>query len=73
MVAPGANPARIALKFDGAKTMVIDEVGHLMLHTSAGDLVQQAPVIYQDIDGLSPPPPIPVFSRSAASRPANCR
>ena len=51
VVAPGADPARIALAFDGVRTLSLDPHGNLVLETSQGDLVQHKPVIYQDIGG----------------------
>jgi hypothetical protein len=50
-VAPGANPAAIALKFEGAKSMALDAAGALILHAAGGDLVQRAPVAYQTVGG----------------------
>jgi uncharacterized repeat protein (TIGR01451 family) len=50
-VAPGANPNRIRLKFDGARDVRVDEGGDLVLATGAGDLRQQKPVAYQMLGG----------------------
>src|SRR5262245_58606979 len=50
VVAPGARADRIALSFDGANAMKVDERGDLIGSTAAGDLVQHAPVIYQTND-----------------------
>jgi hypothetical protein len=47
VVAPGANPAAIRLSFQGTQGLSIDAQGDLMVHTAAGDLVEQAPVLYQ--------------------------
>ncbi|MGH9197198.1 MAG: SBBP repeat-containing protein, partial [Acidimicrobiia bacterium] len=52
VVAPGADPTRIAIGFDGADQATLNEKGDLILHTAAGDLVQQAPFIYQQIGPL---------------------
>jgi hypothetical protein len=51
VVAPGADPRRITLAFDGVRKLSLDPSGRLVLETSEGDLVQHAPVIYQDIGG----------------------
>jgi hypothetical protein len=52
VLAPGADPARIGLRFEGTEQMEVDEVGDLVLHTPAGKVRQQKPVIYQEADGL---------------------
>ena len=48
VVAPGADPSRIRLRFDGAQRLRVDAAGDLVVTTAAGDLVQQAPVLYQE-------------------------
>jgi uncharacterized repeat protein (TIGR01451 family) len=48
-VAPGADPSRIALKFDGASTRL--EKGDLVLSTRAGDIRFHAPYVYQQDGG----------------------
>jgi len=48
IVGAGANPERIALAFEGVKTLSIDQGGNLVLETPGGTLVQQKPVIYQN-------------------------
>ncbi len=50
-VAPGADPERIILTFAGARNVSVDRLGSLVVTTKAGDLVQQRPFVYQDIDG----------------------
>jgi photosystem II stability/assembly factor-like uncharacterized protein len=47
-VAPGADPSAITLNFSGQQGMQIDNQGNLILQTSAGNVVEQAPVAYQD-------------------------
>ena len=47
VVAPGASLRTIALAFDGSTDRKIDRQGNLLVGTSAGTLVQHAPVIYQ--------------------------
>src|SRR5262249_38083791 len=51
VVAPGADPAAIALEFDGGERLEVDADGTLVTHTAAGDLRQPPPVVYQDVDG----------------------
>jgi hypothetical protein len=48
VVAPGADPAVITLAFEGAESLALDGSGNLVLHTGAGDVVEHAPVLYQD-------------------------
>jgi Beta-propeller repeat len=52
VVAPGAKPSDIQLAFSGANSISLDAQGDLVLHTSSGDVLQRAPVIYQDIGGV---------------------
>jgi hypothetical protein len=51
VVAPDADPRRIALAFEGVQTLSLDQHGNLVLRTSQGDIAQHKPVIYQDIGG----------------------
>lgn len=48
IVAPGVDPSHVRLQVDGAKRLRIDASGNLIARTAAGDVVQHAPVIYQD-------------------------
>jgi len=52
VVAPGADPKKIALRFRGADKLEIDVEGNLVLRTAGGDIHQHKPVIYQEIDGF---------------------
>src|SRR6266581_2224024 len=52
VVAPGANPKKIALRFQGADKLEIDAEGDLVLHTAGGEMRQHKPVIYQEIEGV---------------------
>ena len=54
-VAPGADPSRIRLRFDGARAMRLGPNGDLLLSTGAGELIQQAPVAYQEVNGIRRP------------------
>jgi hypothetical protein len=51
VVAPGGDPGRIRLAFQGADAMTIGAQGELVLHTAGGDVVQHAPVVYQEAGG----------------------
>jgi hypothetical protein len=51
VLAPGANPSVIQLSFQGTQGMRLDPQGNLVLETSGGDVVEQAPVVYQTING----------------------
>jgi hypothetical protein len=55
VVAPGANPGVIKLAIDGAESITLDDQGNLVLHTSGGDVVEQAPVVYQESGGVRQP------------------
>src|SRR5438034_503639 len=52
VVAPGADPERIVLGFQGGERLEINAEGELVLHAGGGALRQQKPVIYQEIDGV---------------------
>jgi len=51
VVAPGADPARIRLAFDGARRRLLDANGDLVLETAAGVIRHRRPKAYQTIDG----------------------
>jgi photosystem II stability/assembly factor-like uncharacterized protein len=51
VVSPGTSHRAIALAFEGSTHLKIDRRGNLLVETSAGTLVQHAPVIYQDKSG----------------------
>jgi hypothetical protein len=46
IVAPGVDPSRIRLQVDGAKRLRVDGSGNLVAETSAGNVIQHAPVLY---------------------------
>ncbi|MCZ6491454.1 MAG: SBBP repeat-containing protein [Acidobacteria bacterium] len=52
VVAPGADPDAIRLGFEGADEIGLDHHGNLILQTAGGELLQRAPVIYQEIEGV---------------------
>ena len=51
IVAPGVDPAQIALDVAGVDTLRIDAGGNLVMGTALGDIVQRKPVVYQQIQG----------------------
>ena len=51
VVAPGADPTRITLNFQGVQALEVSTAGDLVLNTGHGELVQHKPVIYQTING----------------------
>lgn len=50
-VAPMADPAQIALEFEGSDSIEIDAAGDLLIHTKAGTIRQKKPVSFQSVDG----------------------
>ena len=50
-VAPGADPGQIRLHYQGIENLWIDEGGALHVVTPLGEVVDDAPFIYQDIGG----------------------
>src|SRR5882724_9099407 len=52
VVAPGADPEKIVLGFQGAERLQINAEGELVLHAAGGAIHQRVPVIYQEIDGV---------------------
>jgi hypothetical protein len=52
MVAPGADPKAIHLRFDGAQQLSLDAKGQLIVKTQDGEVIQHRPLIYQEIGGV---------------------
>jgi glucose/arabinose dehydrogenase len=52
IVAPGADPAQIALKFEGATEITLENDGDLLLGTGRGGVVLHAPIVYQEVEGV---------------------
>ena len=46
-IAPGAEPSRVAMRFDGATNTRISDTGDLVLSLPGGDVVMHAPRAYQ--------------------------
>ena len=55
IVDPGADPRVIRLRFEGASRLSIDASGNLVISMAGGDLIERAPVAYQEIDGVRRP------------------
>ncbi|HUO05401.1 MAG TPA: SBBP repeat-containing protein, partial [Candidatus Binataceae bacterium] len=51
VVAPGADAGKIQLSFAGAKELTLNSGGDLVVHLADGDLVEHAPVVYQQVGG----------------------
>ena len=54
-VAPGADPSRIVVSYEGIDGLSLDDAGVLHIRTPRGEMLDQAPVIYQDIGGQRVP------------------
>ncbi len=50
-VAAGADYAQIVMQYSGIQGLYVDEAGALHVQTALGELVDEAPYIYQEIDG----------------------
>jgi hypothetical protein len=51
VVAPGTDPSQIAIAFSGVDGMRLDDDGNLVLDAKGGQVIQRAPVVYQEIAG----------------------
>jgi hypothetical protein len=51
IVAPGADPTRIRLGFQGAEALALDSQGDLILRIAGGELRLRQPFIYQEGEG----------------------
>lgn len=54
VVRPGADPAQIVMAFDGVQPK-LNNNGSLQIRTSVNTIVEQAPYVYQQIDGRETP------------------
>lgn len=45
---PGADPGRIAMRFDGALKVAVDQAGDLRVEMEGGSLALKLPVVFQD-------------------------
>ncbi len=48
VVAPGADPAAIRMRFEGAERTSIDTEGDLLMECGGGQLVEKRPYVYQE-------------------------
>jgi hypothetical protein len=55
IVALGANPALIGLRFTGNRGLKIDGSGNLLISSAADDIVLHKPIAYQEHDGARQP------------------
>lgn len=56
VLAPGADPNAIALRFEGARRLRLDRTGDVIVTLpDGGTLVHRAPVVYQERDGRREP------------------
>ena len=51
VVSPGADPTVIQLGFKGMEKVELDDEGNLVLAVEGGQVVQHAPIIYQEANG----------------------
>jgi gliding motility-associated-like protein len=47
LLAPRANPARVALRYDGASSLALDAAGNLVIKTTVGTTTELAPKAFQ--------------------------
>ncbi len=51
VVAPGADPKAIELRFQGAKKLTVNRDGALVIGLGDDEVIEHAPVVYQEIGG----------------------
>ena len=51
VLAPGADPKSIRIKHQGQRELAIDEQGDLVIRTAAGELRQEKPYVFQEVNG----------------------
>ena len=54
VVAPGADPKPIRLRFDGAKALKLDSAGSLVIAADNGEVAFHKPVVYQMAGAVTP-------------------
>lgn len=52
ILAPRANPHTIGLTFAGAQSLRLDTQGNVIVHMVNGDIRQEKPVAYQEVNGV---------------------
>jgi len=55
VVGPGGDPRQIRFGFEGADAMHLDAAGNLLLSLPGGDVVERAPFVYQEVNGVRKP------------------
>jgi hypothetical protein len=55
VVNPGADPSSIRLSWQGLQSVQLDSRNNLLLRTAGGTVTQQAPVLYQELNGQRQP------------------
>jgi hypothetical protein len=53
IVQPGADPSMIGVEFEGADTIVINDEGELVATIGEREVIQQRPLIYQEVGGAT--------------------
>ena len=51
VVAPGADPAKIKMAFEGAEELTLDDQGNVVVGIPSGEVLLNAPVMYQETNG----------------------
>jgi hypothetical protein len=51
-VTPGTETSRIAIRFDGAQKLALEQGGDLRIETAAGPLTMRVPAVYQEPAGV---------------------
>lgn len=52
VVAPGADPKKVEIAFEGVERLRTENKGDLILQTASGDLRLHKPLVYQEFDGV---------------------
>ncbi|HSE18999.1 MAG TPA: SBBP repeat-containing protein, partial [Pyrinomonadaceae bacterium] len=50
VIKPGSDVSQVRFSFAGADKLHVDETGDLFIHVNGEEMIQRAPVIYQDTD-----------------------
>jgi hypothetical protein len=51
LVAPGADPQAIGIRFQGARKLTLNRDGALVIGLGGSEVIEPAPVVYQEIGG----------------------
>ena len=55
IVSPGADPSQIAIRYDGAKSISVNDNGELVVKTIWSEVIEQRPIVYQIQDSAKEP------------------